>query len=64
MLEKARYIVVCANHNERFGIRYITPMECLVMQGFSTNFIFPFTVPLREQYKQAGNTVCIYNFYK
>ena len=45
---------------DKFGIRRITPMECLALQGFPLSFLFPSTVPLREQYKQAGNTVCIY----
>ena len=44
---------------DEFGIRSITPMECLALQGFPPRFTFPTTVPLREQYKQAGNTVCI-----
>lgn len=43
---------------DKFGIRRITPMECLALQGFPPNFKFPVNVPLREQYKQAGNTVC------
>ncbi len=42
-----------------FGIRNITPTECLALQGFPTAFAFPDTVPEREKYKQAGNTVCI-----
>lgn len=44
---------------DKFGIRRITPMECLALQGFPPSFTFPSDVPLREQYKQAGNTVCI-----
>ena len=44
---------------DEFGIRRITPMECLALQGFPPSFTFPATVPLREQYKQAGNTVCV-----
>ena len=44
---------------DKFGVRRITPMECLALQGFPSSFSFPSTVPLREQYKQAGNTVCI-----
>ena len=47
-------------NKDKFGIRRITPMECLALQGFPLSFLFPSTVPLREQYKQAGNTVCIY----
>ncbi len=42
-----------------FGIRNITPVECLALQGFPPSFAFPNTVPERERYKQAGNTVCI-----
>ena len=42
-----------------FDIRNITPRECLALQGFSPSFAFPDSVPEREQYKQAGNTVCI-----
>lgn len=41
-----------------FGIRTITPRECLALQGFPESYTFPDTVPKREQYKQAGNTVC------
>ena len=44
---------------DKFGIRRIKPMECLALQGFPPSFSFPSTVPLREQYKQAGNTVCV-----
>lgn len=44
---------------DSFGIRNITPYECLSLQGFPTTFAFPDTVPEREQYKQAGNTVCL-----
>lgn len=44
---------------DEFGIRRITPMECLALQGFPPSFTFPTIVPLREQYKQAGNTVCV-----
>lgn len=44
---------------DNFGIRSITPAECLALQGFPSTFTFPDTVPEREQYKQAGNTVCV-----
>ncbi len=44
---------------DNFGIRYITSSECLALQGFPSAFGFPAEVPLREQYKQAGNTVCV-----
>ena len=42
-----------------FGIRRLTPLECLALQGFPKDFSFPAEVPEREQYKQAGNTVCV-----
>lgn len=44
---------------DNFGIRSITPAECLALQGFPSTLTFPDTVPIREQYKQAGNTVCL-----
>lgn len=44
---------------DNVGIRNITPSECLALQGFQKGFTFPSTVPEREQYKQAGNTVCV-----
>lgn len=42
-----------------FGIRKLTPYECLRFQGFPESFKFP-NVPLNEAYKQCGNTVCMY----
>ena len=44
---------------DNFGIRNITPTECLALQGFPKDFSFPAEVSEREQYKQAGNTVCV-----
>ena len=44
---------------DNFGIRRITPLECLVLQSFPDNFAFPENIPERELYKQAGNTVCV-----
>lgn len=44
---------------DQFGIRNITPSECLTLQGFPKSFVFPNFVPEQEQYKQAGNTVCV-----
>ena len=44
---------------DNFGIRNITPTECLALQGFPKKFMFPNSVPDCEQYKQAGNTVCV-----
>ena len=41
-----------------FGIRKLTPYECLKFQGFPESFKFP-NIPLHEIYKQCGNTVCV-----
>lgn len=41
-----------------FGIRKLTPKECLALQGFPNNFSFG-NIPLGQAYKQAGNTVCV-----
>lgn len=41
-----------------FGIRTITPKECLALQGFPASFNFP-NIPLKNMYKQCGNTVCV-----
>lgn len=41
-----------------FGIRTITPKECLALQGFPPSFDFP-DIPMRSKYKQCGNTVVI-----
>lgn len=41
-----------------FGIRKLTPMECLKFQGFPSEYAFS-KIPLNEAYKQVGNTVCV-----
>lgn len=41
-----------------FGVRQLTPRECLDFQGFPKWFNFK-GIPLNEAYKQAGNTVCV-----
>lgn len=41
-----------------FGIRKLTPMECLAFQGFPKEFAFK-GVSLESAYKQCGNTVCV-----
>lgn len=43
---------------DNFGIRKITPYECLALQGFPKDFQFP-KIPLNSIYKQCGNTVCV-----
>lgn len=41
-----------------FGIRKLTPYECLALQGFPKDYVFK-GIPLEAAYKQSGNTVCV-----
>jgi len=41
-----------------YGIRKLTPEDCLALQGFPEGYEFP-DIPLNEIYKQLGNTVCV-----
>lgn len=41
-----------------FGIRKITPYECLLLQGFPTTYKFP-NISLNSAYKQCGNSVAV-----
>lgn len=41
-----------------YGIRKITPYECLALQGFPKDFRFP-KIPMASAYKQCGNSVVI-----
>lgn len=41
-----------------FGIRKLTPMECLALQGFPKDNTFK-GISLESAYKQCGNTVCV-----
>ena len=43
---------------DNFGIRRITPMECLAFQGYPKDYAFK-GVSLESAYKQCGNTVCV-----
>ena len=43
---------------DAYGVRKLTPRECLDFQGFPSDFDFP-NIPEAEVYKQIGNTVCI-----
>ena len=43
---------------DAYGIRKLTPQECLALQGFPKGYAFP-DIPLNEVYKQLGNTVCV-----
>jgi DNA (cytosine-5)-methyltransferase 1 len=45
---------------DSWGIRKLTPTECLRLQGFSeTEFSFPDTLSKLQQYKQIGNAVTV-----
>ena len=41
-----------------FGIRKITPYECLALQGFPKEYRFP-KISLESAYKQCGNSVVV-----
>lgn len=43
---------------DSFGIRTITPVECLSLMGFPKSFHFP-EIPLKSKYKQCGNSVIV-----
>lgn len=43
---------------DSYGIRKLTPYECLVLQGFPKEFRFP-KIPLDCAYKQCGNSVIV-----
>lgn len=42
-----------------YGIRKLSPRECLNFQGFPKEFTFPNTISLSSKYKQAGNSVVV-----
>ena len=44
--------------HDDFGIRKLTPIECLAFQGFPKEFTFK-GISLENAYKQCGNTVCV-----
>lgn len=41
-----------------YGIRKITPYECLALQGFPQEYRFP-RIPMASAYKQCGNSVVV-----
>ena len=43
---------------DNYGIRRITPDECLVLQGFPKKYCFP-NIPTQSKYKQCGNSVVV-----
>lgn len=42
-----------------FGIRKLTPEECVGFQGFPNEFSFPENISNASKYKQAGNSVSV-----
>ncbi len=42
-----------------YGVRKLTPRECLRFQGFPDSFGFPRTTTLENAYKQIGNSVAV-----
>ena len=44
--------------NDYYGIRTITPEECLRLMGFPRSFKIA-DIPLKSAYKQIGNSVCV-----
>jgi DNA (cytosine-5)-methyltransferase 1 len=44
---------------DSWGIRNLTPEECLRLQGFNDGFAFPEPISITQRYKQLGNTVTV-----
>jgi DNA (cytosine-5)-methyltransferase 1 len=44
---------------DRYGIRKLTPAECVAFQGFPKEFQFPSNMANSHCYKQAGNSVVV-----
>ena len=44
---------------DSFGVRKLTPDECLRFQGFPVSFRFPEGISKSSMYKQAGNSVSV-----
>ena len=42
-----------------FGIRKVTPKECLELQGFPSDYNFPNGTTMNGAYRQIGNSVCV-----
>lgn len=42
-----------------FGIRKLTPEECMLFQGFNSSFKFPEKISTTASYKQIGNSVVV-----
>ena len=44
---------------DNYGIRTITPNECLALMGFPDNFSFSDKITMKSAYKQCGNSVIV-----
>lgn len=44
---------------DAYGIRKLTPKECLLIQGFPEDYEFPESMANCNKYKQAGNSVSV-----
>ena len=44
---------------DNYGIRKLTPEECVGFQGFPDTFSFPDDISNASKYKQAGNSVSV-----
>jgi DNA (cytosine-5)-methyltransferase 1 len=44
---------------DNFGIRKLTPEECVAFQGFPPELSFPTDMADSHKYKQAGNSVSV-----
>ena len=42
-----------------YGIRRLTPYECIKLQGFPDDYKFAPGTPMRKAYQQVGNSVCV-----
>ena len=49
---------------DNYGVRKLTPFECLRFQGFPSDFKFPSSTMLDDAYKQVGNSVCVPVVYR
>lgn len=43
---------------DSYGVRRITPYECLALQGFPKDYRFP-NISMSSAYKQCGNSVVV-----
>ena len=43
---------------DNYGIRKLTPQECLLLMGFPKEYTFP-NISIKSAYKQVGNSVCV-----